>query len=234
MKILIAEDDLTSRKMLEAILGKWGYEVVATSNGQEAWEALQMDDPPPLAILDWMMPGMDGLEFCQKVRQVHFAQPPYIILLTGKRQKEDVISGLEAGANDYIRKPFDRDELRARIQVGERVVRLESALSKRVKELQEALSRLKTLEGLFPVCCYCKKIRDDQNYWQQWEAYISAHTKVEITHGVCPDCFEKYIKSQLGNCQAEGEAKLKDESSSSKSFLEIPTAEGSVLPEPNF
>ncbi len=197
MKILIAEDDLTSRRILEATLNKWGYEVATTSDGLEALKALQVENPPPLAIVDWMMPGMDGVEFYRQVRQTQTHTPTYLILLTSKGKKEDIVAGLEAGANDYIRKPFDRDELRARIQVGERVVELQSALAERVKMLEEALSKIKTLHGLLPICSYCKKIRNDQDYWQQIETYIADHSQAEFTHGICPDCIEKHIKGQM-------------------------------------
>ena len=197
MKILIAEDDLTSRRILEAILAKWNYEVVATSDGLAAWQALQTENPPPIAIIDWMMPGMDGVEFCRRLRQTQTLTPPYIILLTSKRQQEDVVAGLESGANDYIRKPFERQELHARIQVGERVVELQAALADRVKKLEEALVKIKTLQGLLPICSYCKKIRNDQDYWQQIDTYLAEHTQAEFTHGICPECIEKHIKGQM-------------------------------------
>jgi len=205
MKILIAEDDLTSRRILEAILAKWNYEVIATSDGLEAWQALQTENAPPIAIIDWMMPGMDGVEFCRKIRQTQTLTPTYIILLTSKAQQEDVVAGLEAGANDYIRKPFEREELRARIRVGERVVELQTALADRVKMLEEAIIKIKTLQGLLPICSYCKKIRNDQDYWQQIETYVAEHTQAEFTHGICPDCLEKHIKVQMETLQ-----KMKD------------------------
>ena len=205
MKILIAEDDLTSRRILEAILAKWNYEVIATGDGLEAWQALQTENAPPIAIIDWMMPGMDGVDFCRKIRQTQTLTPTYIILLTSKAQQEDVVAGLEAGANDYIRKPFEREELRARIQVGERVVELQAALADRVKMLEEAIIKIKTLQGLLPICSYCKKIRNDQDYWQQIETYVAEHTQAEFTHGICPDCLEKHIKVQMETLQ-----KMKD------------------------
>ena len=198
MKILIAEDDLTSRRILEAILKKWEYEVVSVQDGTEAWKAVEASDPPPLFILDWMMPGMNGVEFCREIRRIKPPTPPYIILLTSKRQREEVVEGLEAGANDYVRKPFDREELRARIRVGERVVELQRALSDRIRDLETALSRIKTLQGLVPICCYCKKVRNDKNYWEQLETYLSQHSGVEISHGICPDCLEKHIRAQIG------------------------------------
>ena len=205
MKILIAEDDLTSRRILEAILAKWNYEVIATSDGLEAWQALQTENAPPIAIIDWMMPGMDGVDFCRKIRQTQTLTSTYIILLTSKAQQEDVVAGLEAGANDYIRKPFEREELRARIRVGERVVELQTALADRVKMLEEAIVKIKTLQGLLPICSYCKKIRNDQDYWQQIETYVAEHTQAEFTHGICPDCLEKHIKVQMETLQ-----KMKD------------------------
>jgi sigma-B regulation protein RsbU (phosphoserine phosphatase) len=158
---------------------------------------MQSENPPPLAILDWKMPGMDGVEICRKVRESLTLASTYIILLTGQRQKEEVVVGLESGANDYIRKPFDREELHARIRVGERVIEMQLALAKQVKELQEALSQIKTLQGLIPICSYCKKIRNDQNYWQQLEFYISQHSQAVFSHGICPDCIEKIIKPEL-------------------------------------
>jgi DNA-binding response OmpR family regulator len=211
MKILIAEDDLTSRRILEGILGKWGYAVVTTSDGLGALEALQRKEAPPLAIVDWMMPGMDGVEFCHQMRKTKTHTPTYIILLTSKGQQDDIVAGLESGANDYIRKPFDREELRARIRVGERVVELQSALAERIRMLEEALAKIKTLHGLLPICCYCKKIRNDQDYWQQIEAYVADHSQAEFTHGICPDCIEKHIKGamrELGKMKERKETEI--------------------------
>ncbi len=197
MKILVAEDDMVSRRLLEATLVKWGYEVVVTCDGAEAWAVLQGADAPPLAILDWMMPGMDGIELCRKVRQALMPTPPYLILLTAKGRREDVVTGLRSGANDYVTKPFDREELRARVQVGIRIVELQQSLADRVKALEDALARVKQLQGLLPICSYCKKIRDDQNYWQQVENYISEHSEAQFSHSICPDCYERHVKPEL-------------------------------------
>jgi phosphoserine phosphatase RsbU/P len=197
MKVLIAEDDMVSRRLLEATLIKWGYEVVVTGDGSAAWEALNSDDPPPLAILDWMMPGLDGIQVCRKVRKTLTSAPPYLILLTAKGRREDIVTGLRAGANDYVTKPFDREELRARVQVGVRIVELQQSLADRVKALEEALVRVKQLQGLLPICSYCKKIRDDRNYWQQVENYISEHSEAQFSHSICPDCYERRVKPEL-------------------------------------
>jgi DNA-binding response OmpR family regulator len=197
MKVLIAEDDPVSRRLLEASLNKWGYEVVVTSDGAEAWEALRSGGAAALAILDWMMPGMDGPQICQRVRQDPQTRSTYLILLTALGQKKDVVAGLQAGADDYVTKPFDPEELRARVQVGVRVLELQGQLAARVRELEEALASVKQLSGLLPICSYCKKVRDDRNYWQQVEAYVTEHSQAKFSHSICPDCYERVIKTQL-------------------------------------
>lgn len=196
MKILVAEDDLASRRVLETTLQKWGYDVVSVSDGAEAWAILSSEGAPPLAILDWMMPELDGIELCRRVREV-IQRPTYIILLTARGSKEDIVVGLQSGADDYITKPFDREELRARLQVGVRIVMLQMELAERVAQLQEALARVKQLQGLLPICSYCKKIRDDQNYWIQVEQYIAAHSDAQFSHGICPECYRRYVQPEL-------------------------------------
>ena len=133
MKILIAEDNETSRRILEAVLVKWDYEVVSACDGNEAWEKLQDNDAPKLIILDWMMPGKNGIELCRKLRSRDNVEPMYIILLTARDDKNDIVEGLSAGADDYISKPFNTDELRARIDVGRRMVELQDSLIEREK-----------------------------------------------------------------------------------------------------
>jgi len=197
VKILIAEDDAVSRRVLEATLVKWGFEVTTTCNGTEAWDAVTAEGAPKLAILDWMMPEIDGLEICRRARQRPDARSLHIILLNARGQKEDIIAGLQAGADDYITKPFDQEELRARVQVGVRIVELQTMLAYRVAELEDALARVRQLRGLLPICSYCKKVRDDQNYWQQVEQYVSAHADVRFSHGICPDCYRKVVEPQL-------------------------------------
>ncbi|MBN1959207.1 MAG: diguanylate cyclase [Desulfuromonadales bacterium] len=136
MKILIAEDDLTSRTILTGMLRKWNFEPVIAENGQQAWDLMQRDNPPLIVILDWNMPFLDGLEVCRKIRCTLVQNPPYIILLTAKDKKSDIVTGLDAGANDYISKPYDKDELHARIRVGKRVISLQLDLLK----IQQSLS----------------------------------------------------------------------------------------------
>ncbi len=196
-RILIAEDDPVSRKVLESFLHKWHYDLVIVADGTAAWDALQQPDAPPLAVLDWMMPGIDGVELCQRIRQTPNLPTHYVILLTAKGRPEEMLEGLRAGADDYIIKPFDPAELRARIEVGIRVVELQANLEHKVTELETALVKVNQLQGLLPICSYCKKIRTDDDSYQQLEAYISEHSDAEFTHGICPDCYQEHIVPQL-------------------------------------
>ena len=190
MKILIAEDDPVSRRILETALIKWGYEVSVTVDGDQAWAAMRRHDSPSLAVLGLLMPGIGGLEICRRVRELPSDTPPYLILLTALSSKEDVVRGIQAGANDYVSKPFDREELKVRIGVGVKMLSLQKALSLRVKELEGALAKVKQLQGIVPICSYCKQVRDDQNFWQKVEDYISDHADVQFTHGICPGCYD--------------------------------------------
>ncbi|HBB97697.1 MAG TPA: response regulator [Blastocatellia bacterium] len=205
MKILIAEDERVSRRLLELTLSGWGHEVVVTEQGAGAWAVLEQEDPPSLAILDWMMPGMDGIEICRRVRQRANSSHTYIILLTAKSSKANIVEGLIAGANDYITKPFDRDELRARVNVGVTVLDLQQKLAGRVMELEEALGQVRVLQGILPICSYCKHVRDDKDYWQSVECYISEHSEAKFSHGICPKCYEAVIKPQLAERLSKSE-----------------------------
>lgn len=201
MRILIAEDDPVSRCLLQVTLTRWNHELTVTSDGEEALAAMVAESAPPLAILDWMMPKLDGVEVCRMIRAGGRTPPPYIILLTAKSGREALVEGLDAGANDYIVKPFDREELRARVGVGIRVVELQRALADRIVQLEETLAQVKQLQGLLPICTYCKRIRDDENYWQRVEEYITRYTDARFTHGVCPECLESILKPQLEQLQ---------------------------------
>jgi CheY-like chemotaxis protein len=203
MRILIAEDDPVSRRVLEATLEKFGHEVVVAAEGAAAWTALQREDAPSLAILDWMMPKLDGVEICRRVRQIPTSTPPYLILLTAKSGTEDVVAGLEAGANDYLTKPFDRAELRARVRVGAQILGLQKNLADRVSELEDALTQVKQLQGLLPICSYCKNVRDEKNYWQRIDNYLTEHADVMFSHGICPDCYREVVQPQIEKSRAD-------------------------------
>ena len=192
MRVLIAEDDADSFELLATLLTSFGYEIVGVDNGEDALAILQCPDRPMLAILDWMMPGMSGVDVCRQLRAQQFDNPTYIILLTSLKSESDIVEGLEAGADDYITKPFDFYELNARIGVGQRVIDLQASLSSRVKELEDALGHVNTLRGILPICMHCHKIRDDQESWHRIEAYIEQHSDVQFSHGICQQCMKEH------------------------------------------
>ena len=180
MRILIADDDRMSTLMLRRTLELWGFEVVVAHDGDAAWEHIIGNAPPALAIIDWMMPRIDGLEVCRRIRATPLGSPVYVILLTGRTSRQDLVAGLEAGADDYLTKPFDPDELRARLHVGQRTLAL--------------MVNIKRLTGLLPICSYCKRIRSDHDYWEQVESYITDHSDAQFSHGICPTCLVKVME----------------------------------------
>jgi DNA-binding response OmpR family regulator len=189
MHILIADDDAVLRHALTVRLREWGYDIIACADGAEVRTKLDTEPAPLIAILDWDMPGIDGPTLCAYIRNTRKLTSVYVILLTAHDTKTAVVEGLDSGADDYVTKPFDWDELRARIRIGVRIGGLQHALAQRVVELQAALKNVRHLTGLLPICAYCKRIRDDRDYWQQVETYVSEHTDAQFTHGICPDCF---------------------------------------------
>jgi len=178
MRILVADDDTVSRLLLVAALRKLGHEVVATKDGREAWSAFQTETFP-LLILDWMMPEVDGLDLCRRVRAENRARYTYIILLTMMEGKGSYLAAMDAGADDFITKPFDDDQLAARLHAAERIVNLQS--------------EVKQLQGLLPICSWCKKIRNDHNEWQQVEEYLASRTDANFSHGICQECLATHF-----------------------------------------
>jgi DNA-binding response OmpR family regulator len=192
VRILIAEDDRAAARVLEVALMKWGHEVVVVRDGKEALEVLLGDDPPRVSLIDWMMPGVDGIEVCQRVVEAGRPEPRHLIILSARRHKSDIVTGLEAGASDDLTKPVDLGELRARIEVGRRIVELQSDLRERVRELEEAKGHIRELHTILPVCSHCRKIRDDEGDWHQMDHYLQRHADLAFSHGLCPDCKEEH------------------------------------------
>lgn len=197
MKVLVADDDAVTRRLLEATLRSWGYEVSTAADGAEALRVLEDGPSPEIALLDWVMPERDGPEVCRIIRARPQTVPVYVLLLTARAGRQNIIQGFQAGADDYITKPFDLEELRARLEVGRRIVELQDSLAERVRQLEDALARVKQLQGLVPICSYCKNIRNDKNFWQRVETYVSEHSQAQFTHGICPECYEKFVKPEL-------------------------------------
>jgi phosphoserine phosphatase RsbU/P len=197
MRVLIADDDAALRHGLRVQLERWGYTPTVCEDGAAAREVLMGDNPPPLAILDRSMPGADGVTLCREIRASAALSTMYVVLLTAHDTRDEMVAGLDGGADEYITKPFDWGVLKARVATGARIAALQQNLAQRVTELQNALTTVKQLSGLLPICSYCKRIRRDGNYWQQLEAYISEHSEADFSHGVCPPCLEK-AKQEFG------------------------------------
>jgi len=190
MRVLIADDDPVAAMAVSRSMSNWGFETAVVHDGLAAWEHLTSSDPASLAIVDWEMPGLEGPDLCRRVRLDTERAHLYLILLTARNSSTDLVAGLQAGADDYLIKPVDLNELKARVQVGVRVVSLQARLAEEVTELQATLDNVRRLRGLLPICAYCKRIRDDRNYWQRVEVYVSEHTDATFTHGICPSCLE--------------------------------------------
>jgi DNA-binding response OmpR family regulator len=197
MKILIAEDEPVSRRILSGALTAAGYEVTAVADGTAALRALAAPGGPKLAVLDWMMPGMDGVEVVRMIRSLPTDEPPYLIVLTSRDDLDSVVTALEIGANDHVGKSQDVRELLSRVKVGARVAQLQADLARRTAEAESALAHARRLEGLLPICSYCKRIRRDGGAWQEVELYVREHSEADFSHSVCPSCYERIVEPQI-------------------------------------
>ena len=205
MRIVIAEDDRVTARSLCGLTTSWGYEAAVASDGESALQLIAANDTPQIVLLDWMLPGAEGPEVCRRIRTLGLKAPSYVILLTSKSASADVVEGLDAGADEYLVKPFDVDELKARLNAGARILELQERLADQVRELEAAISNIRKLTGLLPICAYCKSIRDDSNYWHRVEEYVSEHTDVTFSHGICPKCLPKLEKEM--DAEPEGNPK---------------------------
>jgi DNA-binding response OmpR family regulator len=193
VRVLVADDDRLSVVLLGRELEQRGLEVVVAADGTQAWNAIEQDPTIALAIIDWMMPGLEGPELCRRIRRDEAHAHMYLLLLTSRGDAADVVEGMDAGADDYLTKPFNPQEFRVRLNAGLRVVTLQQRLTRRVAELEAAASKVVQLQGLLPICSYCKKVRTDDNYWEQVERYVSERSELQFSHGICPTCFDVEI-----------------------------------------
>jgi DNA-binding response OmpR family regulator len=188
LNILAVEDDILARKIICRSLRRLGYEVIEAADGEEAWTHLQAGGVR-VVVCDWMMPRLDGLELCRRIRARMGAEYVYFILLTGNSASdENQRTAAEAGVDDFLTKPLDPQEMWMRLRVAERILRYATQVSQ--------------LETFLPICSYCKKIRDDKNYWQQIESYINKRTGTDFSHSVCPDCYQRVIVPELEKLRA--------------------------------
>jgi sigma-B regulation protein RsbU (phosphoserine phosphatase) len=182
LKVLVADDDAASRAVLRGTLRKLGHVCVEAASGGEAWEMYRRE-APALVLADWMMPGVDGLELCRMIRAERRPRYPYVILVTALGGKGSYLRGMAAGADDFVSKPFDVDEMTARLRVGERIISLQD--------------EIRQLHGLLPICSYCRRIRDAANEWSDLETYVARQTEATFSHSICPSCFDTKIETEI-------------------------------------
>jgi sigma-B regulation protein RsbU (phosphoserine phosphatase) len=195
VKILAVEDDAVARAVLRQALRRLGHDTVEAADGEAAWQAIQTE-PVRVVVSDWMMPRSDGLDLCRKIRGRTGAEYIYFILLTSRdATEENQTAAADAGIDDFLTKPLDLSELWMRLRVAERILKY--------------TTQVRQLEEMLPICSYCKKIRDDHNYWQQLEGYISDRTGSDFSHSVCPDCYDRVVMPQLEEFKSVHAAKPK-------------------------
>lgn len=182
MKILVVEDDLVSAAVLDAAVRKLGHEPLVVADGADAWEALGAD-PIRVVISDWQMPRLDGLELCRKVRARKDGYVFFLLLTQVSAAGGNKALAIEAGVDDFLGKPVDVEELSMRLRMAERILAYEQTVQE--------------LSAILPICSYCKKVRDDENYWQQVEKYLADETGARVSHGICPDCYERVVVPEM-------------------------------------
>lgn len=183
MKILALDDQPVAAMLLTALLKTLGHEVELAGDGATAWSKLEASGDYRVVVSDWRMPGLDGLDLCRMIRKRGGDYVYFILISSQKITKENRRLALEAGVDDFLMKPVDPEELGMRLHVAERIIRL--------------AAQVKQLESFIPICSYCKKIRDDQKYWQEIESYFSHQQGARFSHGVCPDCYTRVVIPQL-------------------------------------
>lgn len=201
--VLIVDDSVTNIQVIGRMLRDNGCEVAIGMDGLQGIE-IATEIIPDLILLDIMMPKMDGYEACKRLKQNPKTQEIPIIFLTAKDQSEDIIKGFELGAVDYIKKPFSSTELLARVDT-------HLKLHWTIMKLEQALKEVKTLKGLLPICANCKKVRDDEGYWQSVEKYISVRSEAKFTHSICPDCIKELYPDYYDSKYGKGKDKKKSE-----------------------
>jgi DNA-binding response OmpR family regulator len=188
VNILVVEDDAAQRRVLEATVARLGHQVTVAENGDDAWRRLSVATFP-VVLTDWLMEGGDGLDLCRRIRAAALRPYTYVIVLTGKGARADYLQAMDAGVDDFLAKPFDRDMLAARIHVAQRILGLRD--------------HVEQLERLLPICMYCKKIRNSDEGWVRVEEFIRTRTSESFTHGICPGCYESVARPAVEQARRE-------------------------------
>jgi CheY-like chemotaxis protein len=202
-RVLVADDERAMRMTLSYALEKEGFDVVSVGDGLAAREVMLSDSPPQVLLLDWNMPGATGPELCRWIRTQTALSSCYIVLVTARDTTGDLIEGLGAGADDFVRKPVRPLEVVARVRAGRRLAQLQANLAARLVELETALGEVKQLRGLIPICSHCHSIRSGSEHWLQLESYIERHSEATFSHSICDACMEKHYPSGCARDAAE-------------------------------
>jgi DNA-binding response OmpR family regulator len=182
MNILMVDDDVVARHVVQGVLTGLGHDVTITVDGNDAWDAWQQERHC-VVVADWLMPGPDGLELCRRIRRSALTSYTYFILLTERTGREHRRTALDAGADDFLAKPLDPDELGARLSVAERILGLRGELAQ--------------FQALLNMCSYCRRVHDETEVWEPLETYVARHTPAGLSHGVCPDCYARHLEPEL-------------------------------------
>lgn len=198
-RVLVADDERATRMTLVYGLEQEGFEVVSVDRGDLAREVMLGDAPPQVLLLDWNMPGLSGPEVCRWVRSQPVLESCYLILVTARDSTEDMLAGMAAGADDFVRKPFRTPEIVARVRAGRRLAQMQANLGARLAELEAALAEVRQLRGLIPICSHCHSIRGESANWQKLEAYIEQHSEAQFSHSICDACMRKHYGGKGGD-----------------------------------
>jgi phosphoserine phosphatase RsbU/P len=197
LRVLVVDDDATTRLVLESAIQAAGWSPLATDDPELAYEILTGPDAPPIALIDWHMPTLSGLDLCRRVRAAEPPARPYLIFVTAKSAPTDIVTGLDAGADGYMTKPIATNELQARVRAGLRMIALQQHLRIRVQEAEAESARTRPLRGLLPMCAYCRRVRDEHEQWSSLEQFLVQKVGVRFTHGFCPQCLAEHVLPDL-------------------------------------
>lgn len=197
MRILVADDEPIFRKLYASLLENLGHDVVIAESGDQAWSLLQRTDAPRFAVLDWMMPGLSGVDLCSRLRGTARHRLSYFIIVTANSGKDDLVAAMDAGASDFVTKPFAPSEFLARVTVGVRAMTLQDQLLERIVVLQAAVKEDFNAMPILPVCMYCKSVRDEKDLWHEREEFLVGTIAQKLSHGICPSCDEGIVAPML-------------------------------------
>lgn len=189
-KVLVVDDNAANIDVMLTFLEGDGYDLSVATSGEMALK-IARHSLPDLILMDIMMPGMDGLETCRELKADSATAQIPIIFVTAKKEVEDIVKGFRSGGVDYISKPFRQEEMQSRVSTHIRLRKMMLAQERLIKQLNNALAEVNTLQGLLPICSYCKNIRNEEGEWQKLEKYIREHSEANFSHGICDKCFKK-------------------------------------------